>query len=259
MGTFQFLGTGASAGVPVIGCDCSVCKSTDPLNHRLRPSGLIRIQDKVVVIDVGPDFRFQALKYKIHTLDGVLLTHTHYDHIAGIDEIRAFNIQKKKNIPVLLSQSSLDDLKKRYYYLFQEKERQGSFAAQIEPQILPQDIGSVEFLDLSVQYVSYFQANMNITGYRIGNFAYITDIRKYEHSIFDFLEGVDTLVLSALKEEPSYVHFSFEEAVAFARKVKCKKTWLTHLSHASDHQTACKKLPPDVQLGFDGQEISFYA
>ena len=258
MATFQFLGTGASAGVPVIGCDCSICKSKDPFNYRLRPSGLLRMQDRIIVIDVGPDFRWQALKYQIDSLDGVLLTHTHYDHIAGIDEIRAFNIHQKRNVPILLSQSSMDDLKKRYDYLFQEKEEKGSFAAQLDPQILPQKTGTVDFLNLSIQYVSYFQAKMEITGYRIGNFAYITDIREYDDSIFDFLNGVEILVLSALKEDRSYVHFSFEEAIAFSRKVKSKKTWLTHLSHASDHRDVCKRLPPDVQLGYDGQEISFY-
>jgi len=197
------------------------------------------------------------LKARISRVEGLFLTHTNYDHIAGIDELRALNFWQQTPISCLLSQESLDELKVRYYYLFAGDEDGGARKAQIACQVLPNDMGHVEFAGHRIGYVSYFQSNMKVNGFRLGNFAYISDIRVFDEAIFPFLEGVESLVLSALRVEPSRAHFSLEEAAAFAQKVKAKKTWLTHLSHHVDYEAACKILPPDVRPGFDGLEFFF--
>lgn len=256
-GKFLFLGTGGSAGVPLIGCDCSVCTSKDPKNQRLRPSGLITVGGKKLLIDIGPDFRAQALRAGIKELDGLLLTHTHYDHIAGIDELRIFNVRQKKSFPCLLSKESDLDLRSRYSYLFRAKEADEADATQIDCCVLPSDAGHIDFLGVPIRYFSFFQGKMQITGFRIGHFAYVSDIRRFDETIFDHLAGVEKLVLSALRSEPSRMHFTLDEATAFARKVGAQETYLTHISHAIDHATVSKRLSSGMHLGYDGLEVSF--
>jgi phosphoribosyl 1,2-cyclic phosphate phosphodiesterase len=206
---------------------------------------------------VGPDFRQQALRTNLTHIDGLLLTHTHFDHIAGIDELRVLNFWQKKPIRCLLSQESFAEMQIRYHYLFKPHEEGGSRTAQIDCQILPGHSGTVEFVGQPISFISYRQGGMKVNGFRFGNFAYISDIRDHGEDIFPFLEGVDFLVLSALRLEPSRAHFSLEEAAQFAHKAKVKKTWLTHLSHNVDYESACKLLPPDVRPGFDGFEFTF--
>ena len=257
MGKFILLGTGASAGVPVIGCQCVVCTSSSPYNQRLRQLGLLYLNDKTILIDVGPDFRQQALRHKIHRLDGLMLTHTHFDHIAGIDELRVFYFRQKQALPSLLSQESYEDLQKRYYYLFRPIGEAPTLSAQLELHLLPESEGNIEFLGLAVCYFSYFQGDMKVTGYRIGEFAYVSDIREYEETIFHALKGVKQLVVGALREKPSRAHFSLDEAVDFARKVEAKMTYITHTNHEVDYEAANATLPSDVRLSFDGLEIEF--
>lgn len=254
-GKFLFLGTAGSSGVPVIGCKCPVCLSSTSFNCRLRPAGLLKIRDLKLLIDVGPDFRTQALKYNIDSLDGLILTHTHYDHIAGIDELRIYYLQSQKKLPCLLSAESFDDLKKRYYYLFQPIGEVPTLSAQLDIHLLPADSGQEEFLGVKIDYMSYSQGGTKVNGYRIGDFAYISDIREYNPSIFEKLQGVETLILSALREERSMLHFSLAEAVDFAGKVGAKKTWITHISHRMDHEIINRKLPQSIQLGYDGLEM----
>lgn len=208
------------------------------------------------MIDMGPDFRQQALRYGVGRLDGVLLTHTHFDHIAGIDELRVMNFHQKKPVPCLVSKESYEEIRKRYDYLFVEPKAGSGNRAEIDFQILPNENGEVQFCGVPVQYMSYEQGGMKVNGYRFGSFAYLTDIRQYEASIFSHLRGVKTLVLSSLREEASKVHFSFEEATFFARQVEAQETWLTHLSHAVDYTTGNQKLPSDVRLSYDGLLLS---
>lgn len=257
-GRFLFLGTAASAGVPVIGCKCSVCSSSSSYNRRLRPSGLLKIGNLSFLIDVGPDFREQALKHGIDSLDGLILTHVHYDHIAGIDELRIYYLKTGKKLPCLLSKESLQELKKRYDYLFQPVKEGSLLSAQISCTVLEEDAGEIEFLGVPFGYMSYFQGGVKVNGFRVGDFAYISDISEYSPSIFQSLQGVNTLVLSALRNEPSPHHLSLDEAVAFARTVGAKVTRLTHLSHALDHEITNRKLPPSIQLGYDGLEMDIH-
>lgn len=256
-GSFLFLGTGGSAGVPLIGCYCPVCTSNNPKDRRLRPSGLLSIGGKKILIDVGPDFREQALRYRIDSLDGLILTHTHYDHIAGIDELRIFNVRQKKPFPCLLSKESDQDLKKRYSYLFESKSAEESDAAQIDCNVLDHNEGKTEFLGIPIGYFSFIQGKMRVHGYRFGDFAYITDIRHFDESIFSHLRGVKKLVLSALRATPSRLHLTLDEACGFAKKVGAENTWFTHISHAVDHEAVSKTLPKGIHLGYDGLEIPF--
>lgn len=257
VGRFLFLGTGASSGVPVIGCECKVCQSKDPCNQRLRPAGLLDVMGKRFLIDAGPDLREQALKYEIDSLDGVLLTHTHYDHTGGLDELRIFYFLQRRPLPCLLSQESMVDIEHRYYYMFRDHMHGSNFTAKLDWQVLESDRGHVIFQGVPIQYMSYKQGGMGVNGFRLGDFAYISDIYEYPESIFDDLKGVKTLIVGALRKSQSYVHFTVEQAVEFAHRVGAKESWLTHISHDLDHQDCNEELPPDVRMGYDGLELEF--
>lgn len=250
-GSFTLLGSGASSGIPMIGCHCEICSSTDPRNKRLRPSALICVGEKKIVIDVGPDFRTQALLYGIDHVDAVLLTHAHFDHVAGLDELRSFTLIHKKAIPVYCSVFTLDLLKKRYDYLFAERLPDQSFCAQLEFHLLPQFEGEINVEQVMIRYVSYEQQGMKVNGFRINNLAYICDIRQYPEGMLSQLYGVKTLIIGALRKAPSVMHFSFEQAYNFARKIGVERTYLTHLSHEVSAEMQ-QDLPDDVDLAYDG-------
>lgn len=234
-------------GIPVAGCPCPVCQSGHPSNQRLRPAALIRDgEGRTFVIDMGPDFRFQALKYQINHIDGVLITHTHYDHIAGFDEIRPYYFRQQKPIPVLLSRESYLDCKIRYYYLPESCTKYT---------VLDEAQGVIDFEGLPLTYLSYRQGMMQVLGFRIGTFAYITDIQEHSDEVIKALKGVDTLVVSALRWSKSPVHFTIDEAVSFSEKVGAKKTYFTHIAHELDHESTNRELPKNIQLAYDGLEL----
>ncbi len=235
-----------------MGCSCAVCKSESIFNKRARPSGLLTIGKKQFLIDAGPDFRMQALHFGITHLDGVLITHTHFDHISGFDDLRAYYFLQNKQVKCLLSKDSFEELKIRFHYLFDDSKcRWADF------QILEKDFGPVQFEGVKFDVVSYYQAEMKVTGYRIDRFAYISDIRTFDAALIKALHGVDILVLSALRYTPSEVHFSIDEAISFVRKVGAKKTFFTHIAHDLDHDETNRKLPEDIRLAHDGLQIEF--
>jgi phosphoribosyl 1,2-cyclic phosphate phosphodiesterase len=199
---------------------------------------------KTFLIDVGPDFREQALKFKIEHLDGLIMTHTHYDHIAGIGDLRALQFRTKKLMPCLLSEESHQDIQRCYHYL----------CSQFQFQIVQPHS---QFEGVQIKTCSYFQAGMKVTGYRFGDFAYITDIRDFGPEMFEFLRLVRILVLSALHEEASKAHLTIDEAVAFSEKIGAEKTWLTHISHKIDHEATERMLPASIRMGYDGLTIKF--
>lgn len=252
---FIFLGTGSSAGVPLIGCDCEVCKSVSTYNKRLRSAGLVQVGDKKFVIDIGPDFRTQALNFNIKHLTGTLLTHAHADHIAGIDDLRAYYFVNKKKTPCVLSQETFDEIKLRYHYLLQVPGPGKSFSAQIDFKTFPSDFGDYELEGFRFKYFSYFQVGMKVTGFRFGNLAYVSDIRDYSQQVVEMLQGVDILILSALKATPTKMHFSIEEAIAFSKLTHAKMTYLTHIGHELEHAATNAILPPNVRMSYDGLEL----
>lgn len=252
-----FIGTGGSMGSPVIGCQCGVCRSASPFDKRLRPSALIKVDNKNILIDAGPDLRTQALTHKINTLDGLILTHAHHDHIAGVDDLRAYLHNNQKPIELVLSGPTWEELRSRFFYFFTPERLSHSLIPEFNIKILPKDRGMIDFLALPLKYFTFIQAGMEVNGIRLGNMAYVSDIYNYPESIFEDLEGIEILIISALRFTPSKMHLSVDEALAFSRKVKAKKTWFTHISHDLDHQRTNAYLPEDVRLAYDGLEIDF--
>jgi len=254
-GRFYFLGTGGSMGVPVIGCTCPVCQSTNPKDTRLRSSGLVEIGGKKILIDCGPDFRRQALNYGINHIDACLITHIHHDHTAGIDELRALTMHTRDPIPCITSTETAEALRSRFDYIFRESDIR--LTSKIQLIELEGDRGVYNFEGVEFKYMSFNQIEIKVLGFRFGSFAYLSDIKTYPDTIFKDLEGVETLVLSALRYTPSHMHFSVDEAVDFARASGAKMTYLTHISHDLDYEKTNAYLPKDVQLSYDGLSFLF--
>lgn len=257
--TFQFLGTGASLGVPVIGCDCAVCLSGDSRNRRLRTAALIKLGHKNILIDCGPDFRQQALRCGLGRIDGVILTHTHYDHIAALDELRIFSLRDEAPLPTLSSESTCNEVKERFPYLFSPSLYDAKLISRLDWQLLKGKEGVENFAGLTLHYVTYEQAGTEVNGYRFGNLAYLTDIRHYPPAIFASLQEIDILVISALRFTPSLFHFSIDEAIEFAEKTGAKEVWLTHIAHEVDYEKGTYYLPQNFHLAYDELELPFFA
>jgi phosphoribosyl 1,2-cyclic phosphate phosphodiesterase len=244
----HLLGTGSSLGVPVVACSCPVCHSTSTKNHRLRCSALLKIDGKQILIDPGPDVRQQFLRAEIKHLDGVILTHLHHDHSAGADDLRVFAFMTRKKLPFLLSESSCEELKQRFHYLTDKFD----FIS------LTEERGEVAFQEIPIRYFTYKQMGVGVLGLRIRSLAYVTDIKEYDNQIIEELQGLDILILSALRKSPSAPgHLSIEDAIDFTLKLEAKKTYLIHLAHEVDHDTVNQELPENVELGYDGLEIPF--
>jgi phosphoribosyl 1,2-cyclic phosphate phosphodiesterase len=243
-------------GIPVIGCSCDVCTSTSPFNKRMRPSALLTFGTQNILIDSGPDFRNQALAHRLKTLDGVIYTHAHNDHTAGIDELRAFYMLSHQHLPCLMSNETYQDLRRRFGYIFDAK-KEGQLVPRLQLQLLEGARGTTEFLGHQIRYFTFEQAGMGVNGFRFGNLAYVSDIRHYPESIFEDLQGVTHLILSSLRFTPSPMHLSIDESIEFSQKTGAAHTWLTHISHEVDHQKGDNYLPPNVRLAYDGLKFSF--
>ena len=249
-----FLGTGTSQGIPVIGSNHSVCRSEDPRDKRLRVSVWIHWDDHSYVIDCGPDFRQQMLTSKCPKLDGILYTHEHADHTAGLDDIRPFFF-KQGNIPIYAHTRVLQSLKKRFDYIFEQEDRYPG-----APGVTSHEVKNNEpFLvgDKIAVPIRAMHGNLEIFGYRIGEFAYLTDVKYIATEEAEKLRGVKVLVVSALREEPHATHFSLQEALDFIKQVQPEKAYLTHISHLMGfHAEVQKKLPENVYLAYDNLQIT---
>lgn len=249
-----FLGTGTSQGIPIIGSDHPVCKSTDSKDVRLRVSVLIRWETYSYVIDCGPDFRQQMLASNCKKVDGILFTHEHSDHTAGIDDIRPFNF-KQGEIPVYAHQRVIDNLKKRFDYVFETVNKYPGAPSVKTIEIVnnePFAIGNKMAIPINVMH-----GNLPVFGFRIDDFAYLTDVKTVEAVEIEKLKGVKVLVVNALREEYHFSHFNLEEALDFIALIQPEKAYLTHISHLLGfHEEVQKKLPKNVYLAFDNLEIT---
>ena len=253
MMTVTFLGTGTSQGIPVIGSNHPVCLSSDPKDKRLRVSVLISWKNFNYVIDCGPDFRQQMLTNAIQHLDGILFTHEHADHTAGIDDIRPFFF-RQGDIPIYAHQRVLESLKERFDYIFADENRYpGAPAVSVTEVINSQPI---KLGDLEVIPVQAFHNRLQVFGYRFGDFVYLTDVKRVDDEEKEKIKGAKVLVVNALREEAHHSHFNLEEALIFAEEVGAEKTYLTHISHLLGfHAEVEKKLPKNVHLAYDNLQL----
>jgi phosphoribosyl 1,2-cyclic phosphate phosphodiesterase len=244
-----FLGTGTSQGVPVIACSCAVCTSADSRDKRLRSSILLQVDDKNIVIDSGPDFRFQMLRAGVTHLDALLFTHEHKDHTAGLDDIRAFNYKQGEAINVYAHKRVQDALKKEFSYIFAHHKYPGIPQLDLfEIGHHPFEVAGVSFIPIEVMH---FQ--LPVLGFRIADFTYITDAKTVTEVEKAKIKGSKVLVINALQQEKHISHFTLEEALAFAQEIGAEKTYFTHISHRlGTHQKISHLVPAGVELAYDG-------
>lgn len=246
----RFLGTGTSQGVPVIACDCEVCTSKDVHDNRLRSSILIELDNgRNIVIDTGPDFRYQMLRDGVKHLDAILMTHSHKDHIAGLDDVRAFNYQQQEAITIYSNTATLEALQREFYYAFSAIKYPG--VPQLELKEI-QPLDSFTILETKILPFEVLHYKMPVLGFRIGNFAYITDAKTVSEESRSALEGVEVLVVNALQESAHISHFTLGEALQFIAEINPKKAYLTHISHRfGTHEYIQSILPENVFPAYD--------
>ncbi|MBL4709641.1 MAG: MBL fold metallo-hydrolase [Flavobacteriales bacterium] len=247
------LGSGTSQGVPVIGCDCVVCQSIDPRDYRRRCSILIEHNDTTIVVDTGPDFRAQMLRAKVKKLDAVLFTHEHKDHVAGLDDVRAFNFMNSgKAMDVFATERVQEALKREFEYIFAENNYPGI------PRVSLKKIGEAPFYinGVGIVPIDVLHYKLPVKGFRVGDFAYVTDANFISEEEKLKLLHLDVLIVNALRKEKHISHFNLEEALALIEELKPKKAFLTYISHLmGKHKVTEELLPSHVEVAFDGQEI----
>ena len=260
MGTdfsITFLGTGTSVGVPVIGCDCAVCKSGNLRDKRFRSSVVVRAGVKTLLVDTGPDLRMQALREGLREIDAVIYTHAHVDHVAGFDELRAFCWKKDKPLPVHATESCMETLKRMFGWAFSTE---NSNSGYVRPEACVID-GPFEYGDLKVTPLPIEHAAVETIGFlfeygRSGKIAYLPDVKRVPDQTMQLLYHVDVLVVDALRPTPHPTHFSLSEALELSKEIKARETWLTHLTHDYDVDKIEKTLPNSVRMAWDGLRIS---
>jgi phosphoribosyl 1,2-cyclic phosphate phosphodiesterase len=267
------LGTGTSHGVPAIACDCAVCHSTDARDRRMRPSILLDLGEigsrsgvapaavsasptaaavRYVLVDTGTDLRAQALAYDVRRVDAILFTHSHADHIMGLDEVRRYNMVQQATIGCYADRRTLSDLRRMFSYIFETGPRAGGGVPRLSMFEIggPFSIGGVEVVPIPLMH-----GPREILGYRVGSFAYLTDCNHIPDRSWPLLEGVGTLVLDALRHRPHSTHFSVDEALQVVARLRPERTCFTHICHDLPHAATCARLPAGVELAYDGQVL----
>lgn len=248
-----FLGTGTSTGVPVVACDCDVCRSKDSRDRRLRTSVMIKINGHNFIIDCGPDFRYQMIRENVEDISAIIFTHGHRDHIAGLDDVRAFNYVLNKTVNVFASEEVVDSIKREFPYIFTEKRFFG--APQLEFHIIDNKKFRVE--DVEFTPIEVLHHKLKVFGFRIGAFSYITDANYISEEEKEKLKGSDVLVINALRKSRHISHFSLEEAIEIIKEVNPRKAFITHLSHFIGlHANIQKDLPENIFLAYDGLNVN---
>lgn len=248
-----FLGTGTSTGVPVIACNCPVCKSPDARDKRFRTSALVRAGDTTIVIDCGPDFRFQMLKNNVEDIDAVVFTHEHRDHVAGLDDIRAFNYILNKRIDIYGSERVMDSIRTEFPYIFSDSRYFGAPQINIHPiDIKNFEVNGIPFIPIRVMH-----DKLEVLGFRIFDFTYITDASSISDAELEKAKGSKVVVLNALRNSKHISHFSLAEAVEIINRINPDLAYLTHISHFLGlHEEVEKKLPPNIHLAYDNLTIN---
>jgi len=250
------LGSGTSTGVPVIGCACKTCTSTDSRNRRLRASVLVTHEGKNILIDTSTDLRYQALKHKIRKIDAILYTHSHGDHVHGIDEVRSFNYLQEGRITCFGGEETLDQLKSMYGYIFNGTGSGTKWISTPQLDAVPVN-GPFDLFGLRIVPIPISHGKQTIFGYRLGDLAYITDCSDILPSSIDLLKGLRTLILGALGPGFSHPnHLRLEEAMDVAKEIKPDRVYFTHLSHKGLYEEIQAELPPDMFLAYDGLQLS---
>ncbi len=256
------LGSGTSQGVPFIACDCAVCQSPDPRDKRTRPSILIDLEPRgtsdepgatrFVLVDTTPDLRQQCLANDVRRVDAILFTHSHADHICGFDDIRRFNQLQQTPLNCYGDADTLADLRRMFTYVFAGPKQKGGGVPQVRTSIIggPFTLGHGEIVPVPVLH-----GILPVLGFRIGSFAYVTDCNQIPDASWPLLDGVTTLIIDALRWRPHSTHFSVDEAAAVASRLGVERAYFTHITHDLGHAETCARLPPGVQLAYDGQVI----
>ena len=246
------LGSGTSVGVPTVGCHCDVCASKDPRDKRLRPSILVSYQEHNVLIDTTPDFRTQALRAKIDRLDAVLFTHSHADHVMGLDDLRPFNFRKKAPIPIFAAPEAMTDIRRCFQYIFDGVKKESN-VPQLDPRLIdgsPFDLFGLEFLPVPIMH-----GRQMIHGFRFGNAAYLTDHSAIPESSMELLQGLHVLFLDALRYKPHPTHSTVDRSVRTVEQLSPRRAFFTHICHDLAHERAESMLPSHIRLAYDGLEI----
>ncbi len=253
MGRVTFLGTATSHGVPMIGCGCATCRSADPRDRRDRPSLYIELADGTcVLIDTTPDLRRQALTYGLTRVDAILFTHCHADHVMGLDDVRRFNQLQGTSIPCYGDRRTMAELRRTFAYIFESVDPGGGVPRiHLFPLAGPFTLGRQEIVPVPVRHGA-----RTIYGFRVGGFAYLTDCNGIPDASWDLLQGLDTLVIDALRHRPHPSHFTVAEALAVVARLAPRQAYLTHICHDLPHAATNARLPPGVELAWDGLELA---
>ncbi len=251
------LGCGTSTGVPLLFCDCKTCGSTNPKNFRLRASAWLQISGKNLLIDTSVDLRQQALAQKIPRVDAILFTHPHADHVSGIDEIRSNNFKQKERIPAYGNAWTCRDLRERFGYIFSPAEKmEGGGIALIDLTEFSTSVESLDVVGIPVIPIALSHGTQECVGYRVGPLAYLTDCSSISEDSLNRLQGLDTLILDCLRISPHPTHLNLTQALAMVDRLKPGRTILTHLGHDFEYSEWSEKLPPGIELAYDGLRVS---
>jgi len=249
--TLTVLGSGTSGGVPSLGCACAVCTSTDPRDQRLRPSLLITLGSRQVVIDTPPDFRTQALRAGLHTVDAVFYTHGHADHILGMDDVRPYSFRRTEPIPLYGDARTIADLRRVFNYVFSDQTTE-SAVPRVTAQVLEQavEVAGVQFEPLTVMH-----GRLPILGYRFGNVAYLTDVSAIPPATMERLQHLDVLFLDALRHRPHPTHFTVAQSLDVVAALRPRQAYFIHICHDLGHASTEAALPAHVRLAYDGMQV----